>query len=489
MDYNAKSTRYYILLFNCLLTFGSYYCFDMPANLQHQIQDQIIAKFTNDTETYYNYFYLVYSWTNMLMSLCAGQMVDKMGKVKSMFIFVTFCMVGSAIYAVGAFMTESDAKLRYGVMFLGRFIFGLGGGPITIVQNTYTATWFTGHELAMAFGCTLTISRIGSVVNYDLTPTIYDAINTTLTHAEDPNTPIDIQAGHEALGYTLMIGSGLVSLSLIAALVLAHLDGGAEKSSEGPYKATGVAGKDSSGKKKKMSIDDLKLFPPLYWVLALTISLFYSIIFPFMANSSTFLEEADPSLTDVSASFRSGLVYMCSMFVSPFLGAFVDWLGRRTVIALFGTSLTIPVFILLGYSSLDPIYMMLMLGISYSVCAAALWPSIQLLVPLRANGTANGVATSIQMLGIGICNILVGRLRDTQSFSVTMDFFVGLGVASVACVLTMFVLDTDQKMFKGKRDAEKEAASDNDLHDPLLDAPSLGKAVLEDPYKREEPLV
>jgi len=61
-------------------------------------------------------------------------------------------------------------------------------------------------------------------------------------------------------------------------------------------------------------------------------------------------------------------------------GAFVDLFGRRTAIAFLGTSLTIPVFLLLGYSSTDPIFMMIMLGASYSVCAAVLWPSIQLLV-------------------------------------------------------------------------------------------------------------
>ena len=133
-DYDAKSFRYAILVLNCLLTFGSYYCFDMPANLEDQIKDQVIGKFTTDTNTYYNYFYLVYSWTNMIMSLCAGLMVDKLGKVKSMFTFVLFCMCGSAIYAAGALMVDSDAKLRYGIMFFGRFIFGLGGGPITIVQ-------------------------------------------------------------------------------------------------------------------------------------------------------------------------------------------------------------------------------------------------------------------------------------------------------------------------------------------------------------------
>ena len=124
----------------------------------------------------------------------------------------------------------------------------------------------------------------------------------------------------------------------------------------------------------------------------------------------------------------------------------MDWFGRRNWIALCGTGLTVPVFLLLRFSNVDPAVAMLLLGVSYSVCAAALWPSVQFLVPERTVGTANGVTTAVQMLGIGICNIAVGALRDGPGFDVTMFFFVGLGVASMATVLLMFSLDGDRKM-------------------------------------------
>ena len=34
----AASYRFVVLLFNCLLTFGSYFCFDIPSVLQEQFQ-------------------------------------------------------------------------------------------------------------------------------------------------------------------------------------------------------------------------------------------------------------------------------------------------------------------------------------------------------------------------------------------------------------------------------------------------------------------
>jgi len=77
-----------------------------------------------------------------------------------MYLFISLCMVGASFFALGATLTSVSGQLRYAIMFFGRFIFGLGGGSITISQNQITAGWFEGKELAMAFGCTLTISRV-----------------------------------------------------------------------------------------------------------------------------------------------------------------------------------------------------------------------------------------------------------------------------------------------------------------------------------------
>ena len=83
-------------------------------------------------------------------------------------------MIGSSLFALGASLKSAKPLTRYVVMFVGRFIFGLGGGSITIAQNAITAKWFKGRELAFAFGCTLTLSRVGSIVNYDATSVIYN---------------------------------------------------------------------------------------------------------------------------------------------------------------------------------------------------------------------------------------------------------------------------------------------------------------------------
>eukprot|EP00606_Chrysophyceae_sp_TOSAG23-5_P000960 GSChrysophyteH2.ASY1.ANO1.1040.1 assembled CDS len=385
------SFRYLLLGFNCLLTFGSYYCFDMPTVLESMIEDQVVAKFTDSVSTYYNLFYTIYAWTNMCMSLVAGVVIDKYGTRFSSLLFLTLCLIGSALFALGATLQGASGQTRYIIMFVGRFIFGLGGGSITIVQNTITARWFKGRELAFAFGCTLTISRIGSVVNYDATSLIYDSA--------DKSYP-----GY-GLGITLWIGSALVGMSYFANAGInnALLEGGASTAMDLKMKPP-----------KTTYWDDVKTLPITFWVLCLIITFFYNLVFPWQAIAVDYIRTSYGNHPNEWASWRASMVYMVSMIVSPFLGAAVDWYGRRDWLTILGTGASAPVFIMLGNSAIEPVIPLLLLGCCYSVCAAALWPTLQALVDSKVIGRANGIATSMQMLGIGICNIVVGSLKDNN---------------------------------------------------------------------------
>lgn len=52
------------------------------------------------------------------------------------------------------------------------FHYSLGGESLSVAQSTYVAKWFKGNELAMAFGITLSSSRVGSAVNFNVEPSI-----------------------------------------------------------------------------------------------------------------------------------------------------------------------------------------------------------------------------------------------------------------------------------------------------------------------------
>lgn len=47
---------------------------------------------------------------------------------------------------------------------------------------------------------------------------------------------------------------------------------------------------------------------------------------------------------------------------------------------------------------------------STNILQASMWPSIPLVVSQATVGTAMGLTTSIQMIGIGISNLVVGKI-------------------------------------------------------------------------------
>ena len=89
-----------------------------------------------------------------------------------------------------------------------------------------------------------------------------------------------------------------------------------------------------------------------------------------------------------------------TMFGTPIVGLFSDKVGRRATIMLLGTLLLIPVFLLMAYTNVSLYVPMAMLGFAFTFVPAIIWPSVAYLVPQRTLGTALGVMTMIQNLGM-----------------------------------------------------------------------------------------
>jgi len=53
-------------------------------------------------------------------------------------------------------------------------LFGIGCESMYVAQSAIVARWFTGNELAMAFGITLTIARLGTVFSFDNGTTVIE---------------------------------------------------------------------------------------------------------------------------------------------------------------------------------------------------------------------------------------------------------------------------------------------------------------------------
>jgi hypothetical protein len=95
-------------------------------------------------------------------------------------------------------------------------------------------------------------------------------------------------------------------------------------------------------------------------------------------------------------------IYSRSAILSPILGYTVDKTGRNLYWLLGSIAATIVAHALLAFLFVHPIVPNILMGISYSILAASLWPMVAFLVPKKMLGTAYGFMQSIQNLGLAV---------------------------------------------------------------------------------------
>lgn len=98
------------------------------------------------------------------------------GVRKGAMLFCGLVALGQLIFSLGV-----QWKIYYLALF-GRFVFGLGGENLTVAQNTFTVRWFDGKSLALAFGLVVAFSRIGTSVNFVVSPILASSPITFYQH-------------------------------------------------------------------------------------------------------------------------------------------------------------------------------------------------------------------------------------------------------------------------------------------------------------------
>jgi nitrate/nitrite transporter NarK len=181
--------------------------------------------------------------------------------------------------------------------------------------------------------------------------------------------------------------------------------------------------------------------PKAFWAISILCVVYYSAIFPFTALSTDFFVE-NYKLTNQAAGRLTGVIVFISMVSTWAFGALIDVIGKRATIMIIGSLAMIPCHISMGYTNIPPIIPMVVLGLSFSLVPAALWPSVPLMVKDNQLGTAYGVISMVQNIGLALFPFLAGRIRDiTGSYKPTMIMFSSLGVLGVIFAVWLKILE------------------------------------------------
>jgi nitrate/nitrite transporter NarK len=192
------------------------------------------------------------------------------------------------------------------------------------------------------------------------------------------------------------------------------------------------------GEDEKFVFKDVFAFRPSFWFVSLLCMTFYSAIFPFTAFSTVFLQSKF-GFSAVKGGFYTSLVITGTIIFTPLFGLVCDKIGKRATMMILGSLLLVPIHLSLGLTHYSPAVAMIILGISFSLVPAAMWPSIPIMVEEKRLGTAFGLMTLIQNAGLTLFNWMAGKLTDLANgdYTHTILMFASLGFVGLVFALLL----------------------------------------------------
>lgn len=310
---------------------------------------------------------------------------------------------------------------------LGFMIFGCGCEMEGTNVSKILAKWFKGKEMALAMGLEMAIARLGVFGVMWIAPLISEKFDNSIL------APVGFCGALLVIGLINFIIFGIMDRKFDSQLVDAGL-ATAEKSPEDEF-----------------HISDLKAIftSKMFWIVSLLCVLYYSAIFPFQRYATNFLEET-LAIDAASAAKLFSCFPILAMVMTPMLGVFLDRKGKGATMLMFGSIIMIVCH--LSFAFILPAFpqkwfallLIVVLGISFSLVPAALWPSVPKIIDEKILGSAYCLIFWVQNIGLCLVPMLIGSLRaSTGSYFVPMLVFSSFGV--LAFILSIYLKAEDKK--------------------------------------------
>jgi MFS family permease len=361
--------RWSVLVAISVAMFGNYYVYDSIAPVAESLQ-----RLLGYTDTQIGTLNAIYSLPNIIVVLIGGVIVDRFGTRLSTLFFAIICAIGAMVTAMSP---------SFPVMAAGRLIFGLGSESMIVAITVAIGQWFIGRQLGFAFGVNLSIARAGS----------YSADYSTTWFK-----PLYDQGWQPPL--YLAVGFALVAV--VACIVYYFIDRRVARDYDVPQPSPS----------DRFVWSDLWRFDRSFWYIIGLCVTYYSVIFPFRSTFAIKYFQHAHGVTLQEAGALNGYVFLAAIVATPLFGLMADRLGHRAAFMAFGCFLLAAVFPILAYTDANLWITTVMIGIAFSLVPAIIWPAVPYLVEPNRLGTAYGLMTMVQAMGLTSINLVAGALND-----------------------------------------------------------------------------
>ena len=213
-------------------------------------------------------------------------------------------------------------------------------------------------------------------------------------------------------------------------------------------------------KDEPFQISDISkiLASKMFWVVALLCVLYYSAIFRFQKYAINMLQ-CNLDFTAEQAGYVFFVFPLGAAAVTPFLGNYLDRKGKGASMLILGAMLMILCHLVFAFalpttkSVIIAYTAIILLGISFSLVPAALWPSVPKLIEPKLLGSAYALIFWIQNIGLYAFPMIIGSVLASSNpgvtdplkynYTVPMCVFASLGV--MALLLGLYLKAIDKK--------------------------------------------
>ena len=385
-----------------LALFGNYYVYDSIGPVAELLERQL-----GFSDTQIGTLNAIYSLPNVVLILTGGILVDRFGAGRMTLWTALVCFLGAILTA---------ASPSFYVMAAGRLLYGIGAETFSIATLAAVTLWYPRRHTALMMGIALGMGRAGSFVA-DLSPTWASGV---------------YARGWQA---ALVLAAAIAATSLAASAAYWLLERRAAPAGAGEAQAQPFAWRD------------LLHFGGPYWYLLTLCVLWYAVMFAFRSTFAIKYFQHVHGLSLADAGAINSYVFLAALFATPAFGWLCDRLGRYAGLLAFGAVLLPFSLLVMATGGRGLGLATVLIGVSYSLVPAAMWPLVSRLVQPAKFGTAIGFMWVIQNAGMAGANLVAGRLNDLGGASAThpagygpmMAFFTGASALGAVFALVLWL--------------------------------------------------
>ncbi|HPT14305.1 MAG TPA: MFS transporter [Bacteroidales bacterium] len=435
---DSKTARWTALGVVAFTMLCGYYLADVMAPLKPLLESQ---KGWSSTE--YGFFTSAYGWFNvfLLMLILGGIILDKMGVRFTGLMAASIMVAGTAVKYWAISTNSLEGVMLFGwkaqvmVAALGYATFGVGVEIAGITVSKIIVKWFKGKEMALAMGLEMATARMGTALALSTSAPIAEAM-------KDVSVPILI--------CLIMLCIGLVSFFLYTFM---------DKKLDASIAA------DNEGKEvepeEEFKLSDIKFIftNKGWWYIAILCVLFYSAVFPFLKYASDLMVNKF-GVKESLAGLIPSLLPFGTMILTPTFGNLYDRKGKGATIMILGAVLLIFVHAMFAIpifnNYLFAIFLVIVLGIGFSLVPSAMWPSVPKIIPEKQLGTAYAMIFWVQNWGLMGIPALIGWVLDkyciigtkvdgTPAYNYTIPMIIFMSLGILALIFAFLLKAEDRK--------------------------------------------